>query len=618
MISFATNIAPEISVAGSTPIINVKDEVEDLVLIDATNYSAAWSKFKNLIFNEPVNISNANLGIGIGFENCTFQKKVVFINNSAAGFDNSFYGESYSVFFKGCVFEDEVEFAAINSKLERDLRFEACKINRGIVIRGIGVTAQGITFDDCDIDVKFDVENSRVKSGISITNCRARSSVRLITTISQSISFLRGEYKSNILLWGCNVGHSIAFNDGEFQGGITLKETLGTPSLTIAGGKYRENFSVNYSDKATLWGQGVKKYYLTSCEFTNGFYVNGVQSITTDKPLVDLISLNVSAKMQGDISMSSLHVGEIALSGINSKATIKFNDIYVNKFLLEYFYNHAQLVLIGIKASYVDWFKEIKNNEGETINEKIDSSIRFLHSNLGKAQFFTLNFKSFAKVHIYNTNLTEIIFSNVKWFDAKKIGLIDLDEWIKGAKKLKKKITEQDTVAIDLMSRKEIFRQLKFASDKQGDRVQALEFQRWEMYYYGKFLSITESKKKQDRFILWSSLTNNFGQSWFKAVWIGLIFTFILYIPIALLGSDKISPFALATSWREVKLTLGEIFIDQIRIYPQLLNPTHILNRMYTNVYKLPALIHWFDGLHRIITTYFIFQIISAFRKYVK
>jgi hypothetical protein len=614
---FKSNIVPYIETIGATHLfehLNVLDEVE----LNPENYKAKWVKFHKTTFNELVFVKDAMLGVGIGFEECIFMKGIIFENAVTNGFDTVFSFDSDSIYFKDCIFHKFVQFRGKATDVDREIKFQDCKIHAGIEFNDTKTTTQGISINGCQIAYKFEFNDVKTKQSVLIRDCSIDTNVRFFAGEFNTIGIVNSIFKKNLIFWGCNIRKHLAFNDGEFQDGVRLKAILGDGTLNIIGGQFKESFLVDYEDKSNTLIQGFKNLYFNSCEFNNGLYVNGVQNIVAERPILDSIILRVSSKMQGDISFSSLHVGEIDMSGINSKATIKFDDIHVNRLMLKYFYNHSQLVLLGLRASYLEWFRDVELEGGKVIKDQKESLIQFSHSNLGKAQLYSFNFESFKKVHIYNTILSEIVVSNVKWFNPKVLGLIDVKAAIIGARKQKKKITKQDTVTVDLLARREIFRQLKYACDKQGDRVQALEFQRWEMDYYRQYLNVIEDKNLDDRFILWSSLSNNFGQSWVKALVLGLIFTFLFYIPIALLGSGKLEPYKFATSWSDLWISVKEVCWFQLPIYVQLLNPTHVMARMYKDAYSLPGAIHVFDFFIRVLSAYFIFQIISAFRKYVK
>jgi hypothetical protein len=238
---------------------------------------------------------------------------------------------------------------------------------------------------------------------------------------------------------------------------------------------------------------------------------------------------------------------------------------------------------------------------------------------MGKAQFYALDLKGFSQVQLRNISISEIIASGINWFSDDKLFVIGnyTDELLGNIKNhYGGKIPVDNTAVLDFKARIEVYRQLKQACEKQGDRFQSLEFHKREMIFYKKYLQIVKPDNWNDLLVLYSGETNNFGQSWKRATWLGLIFTFLLYIPIQLIGSDVVfthPTFCLCTSADDLFLEI----ITNIPNYCQLLNPTHNLSHIYTLTGK-SRYIHVFDFTFRLITAFFIFQIVSAFRKLIK
>lgn len=63
--------------------------------------------------------------------------------------------------------------------------------------------------------------------------------------------------------------------------------------------------------------------------------------------------------------------------------------------------------------------------------------------------------------------------------------------------------------------------------------------------------------------------------------------------------------------------TFGKKFCKYGSVWPSLFNPARRMNDLFPGVEVSFALGFW-DGLHRIFLAFFIFQIVSAFRKFVK
>ena len=206
--------------------------------------------------------------------------------------------------------------------------------------------------------------------------------------------------------------------------------------------------------------------------------------------------------------------------------------------------------------------------------------------------------EKFKKVTIINSNLINLITSNVKWF-----------------KKIDNPNDEKNQEFITSNS-KEVYRQLKHSLEKQGSKIDALKFKTLEMKEYKKELAIKKSSKS-DRIILWLSQSNNYGTNWLKPISIALGITLLAYILIIIGVSRKLS-FNFNFSEESFKLTFTELGTHSCTFF-QLLNPTHYLNRVFPNPsYELGVFVYFIDYLLKIMLAYLIFQTITAFRKFIK
>lgn len=167
-------------------------------------------------------------------------------------------------------------------------------------------------------------------------------------------------------------------------------------------------------------------------------------------------------------------------------------------------------------------------------------------------------------------------------------------------------------------SKQEIYRQLKFASQKQGDMPQTLEFQRHEMNYYRIIVGLRKPRYWSEYIVLWSSQSNDFGKNWLKAFKLLILFSFLFYIPIGFLNTQVLDHLHFASSIAEVGNTLKITFWDNLTNWVTILNPTHSMKDLNENIHSISPWIYFWDLLSRVFVSYFIFQTISAFRKFNK
>lgn len=598
---------------------SITSEITSPVFLSNAKYKNPWIIFKGITFNNYVSISG-DLSIGIGFVDCQFYGIVKFENIICNGKEEVFNSESKSVFFTGCEFNKSLLITGDKTKVEKNFAIENCQIKDGIVVDKI-LVQQTFYFENCYINKKADFNDLRINNGLKISSTEFDCVVRIEGGAFSNIALLQSVFNKELKFWSCKIKEYITFNDGVYGEDVMLKtiQDSNNASLNIIGGNFKNSCNVFYQDPSNskIIG-GFKFLYFRSCEFFNGLNVKGTL-LVSEMLLISELELKVSAKMQGDILFSDLHIGELKVSGINSNAKIKFYSLFVNTFLIEDFYNHAQFMVTGIRPSYETWIKEETLSDKNIVKTEVESSITLIDSNFGKAEFLTIDFKSFKSVRIRHVNIIESYFSSISWFDDESLRVVGnfTDEHVKNAKKkYKNKVPNHSSIPQDFRERIEVYRQLRIACDKQGDRFQTLEFHKREMTFYKKFIEIAKPNNWNDLIVLYSGITNDFGQSWIKAFLYAFVFTYILFIPIDLLGSDSFNFNPVDSFLSKLGLSFLKI-INHLPKYFELLNPTHNLS----NIYKLTnksGWIYFFDFIHRIITAFFVFQIVSAFRKIIK
>jgi hypothetical protein len=596
-------------------------DVFDEFVLQGDIYNLPWAKLISGRFKQRVFVNELNINQGLGFENCIFEESVHLNNVITNGYSELFSFYPANISFLGCTFKKEIHITGGATDIELSVLFEECIFDDVVDFNDIKIQ-QGLNFKKCIFKGFLDILNCIINQKFNIENCTSEEKIRIEGGQMQSIVFNQATIHKKLFIWSPSV-KMVIFSDGEYHDDISLKTISNNSELSIKGSYFKKTFTVEYADKSSQVVQGFNKIYLDSCAFDNGLNIEGIKGNSRDLITVEKVDIKASAKLQGDITFSNLNIETVNLTGINFKANFTFNYIYVNLFAITYFYNYSKLVFLGIRPLLSNFNIDKKIIQSSTpeklVHEtKTREGILFFHSNLGAAHFFDFDFESFNSIYIYNTILSEIIVSNVKWFHPEKLKLEDEIKLLLEYKTKKVKITEDDILAIDYNSLRELFRQLKYACETQGDRIKALDFQKWEMIYHKKYLKLMKDRNLGDRIILWISQTNDFGQNWIKATWIALLFTFIFYIPLAILGSPRIDTGTINFSVNGARTFLGELFYYQIPAYFQLLNPTHSLNKDLLKLDNFSGLIYFFDFLHRLVTSFFIFQIIFSFRKYIR
>jgi len=229
------------------------------------------------------------------------------------------------------------------------------------------------------------------------------------------------------------------------------------------------------------------------------------------------------------------------------------------------------------------------------IENNNSNEFRSINSHLGRTNFTSFSFEGFENIEINDSNFSEIITANVRWFDPEKI--------LKKSKDCK-----------DFGGNRDLFRQLKYSMFKQGDRVQALFFKRYEMQALRKQLLLMKGHTGE-KAMLWMNGSNDHGQNWIKPMVLGLIFTGIFYVFFIISTAPELTN---TFSFSIVNLvSTVNVILKYALVALKFLNPTHTYSSLGTDI-RDNFLGNLFDIIQRIVISYFIFQTISAFRKYIK
>lgn len=312
---------------------------------------------------------------------------------------------------------------------------------------------------------------------------------------------------------------------------------------------------------------------------------------------LEKLQIGCSNRLKGNLNFSSLRIGKASIYGINESSIVLAYCHIVEMELLG-FINKGALSLISIYA-----------------HDEPNSKITISKSLLGKTFISDCDLSKFNTVTITHSNLTELTTTSVKWFNEDHLNVIipagllsnSLPNTLTGNKGL---------IANTYSDKKELYRQLKFVMEKQGDQVNRLVFKRKELNCYRKELQqYGLNYRPGDRFILWVSRSNDYGFNWAKPAGLIFLFSLVFYLLLAI----SINPtLKLLPSWENTKPTISYL-TNNLYNYFTLLNPAHKVTDLF-QIKTAADPSFWFyleDFLDRLIISYLIFQTITAFRKYI-
>ncbi|WP_413998201.1 hypothetical protein ACMDB5_10485 [Flavobacterium sp. W1B] len=540
------------------------------------NIIATGVIIENCIFDDVVIFQDIDLNCGIKFINCIFKKSFSLNNCKAENYEYEFnFNNSHLEFsnttIEGLYFNGENE-------IQRGIDIQNNSIINSLKVETIICSIGSFQINDSTVNNQFDIRLAKIINNISIRgNSFINSKIRFENIQVNSFIFTDAKFNDDIYIWAGKV-ENLIFNDGEFNDDLFITAVPISQNLTVIGTVFKKSITFNLWDETNKKQGTLNKVHISSAKFGEQFIING------NNYEINEIVIKVSKQLEGALYFNSSNILNTKISGDNYNSNIVFNHCNFNNLIFDFFYNYSTLSIISAKSFG-------KN-----------SIITIAHSNLGKFHFFNVFFNTFEKIKIFNSVLTEIITANVKWFDDNKLN------------------TDSTTSHHTFEQKKEIYRQLKYALDKQGNRISSLHFKALEMRTYKQesFIKVKWYKRifNINRFVLWVGQTNDFGLNWLKPVLLSFLFLLIFHFLIIVGISDELS-YSINLNYCSLNRT-WVIYSENFSSLPQLMNPTHILSRIYPKNANFSFIVHFLDYFLKIILAFFIFQTVSAFRKYMK
>lgn len=577
-----------------------KDEtiiVEGDVLIGQEHYNLDSLELINFKFEDSVWFEFVNLGEGLILYSCFLEKGLYVISCKALvrNFGTSLrenvsvaiYGGYYSaISLKDNILPYGLNIKGFDEENLKIRRFESWSSHSEY---------GGFYFEFVSVESQFDITGGILKNtGLRLHNCEIEASVRINSLRANSLSFTgrKSIYGEDIQIWSGS-SNSITFNNGTFTSEVKATAVRGVNSLSVHGSVFEDKFIFERKDNN---GEVVNvslpdKIFIQDCSFNNGFeFIGG-------KSKANLLQINFSERSSGVIDIQETFFQEVTLKGNNFNNSVFLRGCSYDKLTFQHFFNKSQLSF---------------SNNNPHLNDGIPKELKIEHSNLGNTEFYDFDFSIYPIVRVIDSRMDNIFAFGVEWFREKQLY-----------------VDEEETSKMKILSQKrEIYRQLKLAAEKQSDRITSLFFKAREIQLHQKVL---KNKKKPplsgiaDKINNWfekcSDLasislgyTNNHGQNWiYPLLWI--IGITLAFFPFLMILSDPAITFAWDWSPEGWNLFCKK-FGEHSHAIPQLFNPARRLSDLFGNTDSF--MLHFLDSFHRIVLAFFIFQIVSAFRKFVK
>lgn len=560
----------------------IEDHVFSIRLsFSAPDWEARGVAFRNCKFELPVELNHIDLRCGIRLTGCEFAS-LTLVGCTASDTEGTFNGHyPAALFVSAC-------------KFGRGLSFQRCNFFFGLHMAGgnemerfqlYETTLTGVYMERTSITSQFEATNAVVSGGFRINRSMVEASLRFYATRAD-MSLTQSDFKGDLFFADCDFG-SFVTNDGVFSNELQLQGCNVGTNLTLHGSIFEKRVSIRSEDRANNRYGLLANVYINDCIFKVGVLVSGQQH----KPEQNIgkLELVCTDRLSGQLSFENNRIGTVILQGNSSGASLLFAYCKINSLCLDQFINKGSLSLIAVDA---------EPGSG--------SSLVISRSVLGKTFFSDVNFKSWDTVTITHSSLFELSTTSVEWFDVKALNTVSpTDILFSTGLTLKNPAKAIEAEAQNI--RKELFRQLKFAMEKQGDQFNKLFFKKEEMAAYRKELRCHPISRRNagDKLILWFSRSNDYGFNWLKPLLLIFGFTLVFYI-------------LLAVAYASCGFSINYLGASAYN-FILLLNPTRkITDLFHMGDQVTPSLLFYtLDFLQRLVLSYLLFQMISAFRKYL-
>ena len=326
---------------------------------------------------------------------------------------------------------------------------------------------------------------------------------------------------------------------------------------------YSKNLSINMANiicDLFLFYGNLERFKLS----TNG------NTKAQTRSVIKQFNLGISSSLEGSISINGFNIEKLLIRGKADKILLDFVDNNFKDIVINNLINGG-----SIKFSNVNFLD--------------DATITIIESDLGKAVLFGIDFDQVKAFSIGTVNLNDVVYSGIKWC---------------------KRIITMPEKPMSFAQLRETYKQLKNVTAKQNDKPEELRFHSLEMRSYKQELK-SISKRWNDKIILYfNEWTNDHGQSWVQPFFTILGIIIAIYFPIKiLLGFTTFNIAKTPTAIAEMMECFNPIrkFNDSFGLNKQPLDNNSTAWAKVLDIFFL-----------RLVVGLLIFQMVKAFRKYIR
>lgn len=523
------------------------------------------------------------------------------------------------VFFKGCEFDD-VLFSGYFEGIE--IRFVDCVFRRGcsaisagydgdsgLKLKFYGSTMQklhishsklnGVVMEDCQIENRLYIASLSVPAGdlfLNRTWVKSKSEFRDLN-IKQGVFTIRdSEFQDHVI-----IDKPVCNNLGLAEARIETNLYISKPTSTGVG--KGEIVLRHVETKGALWltVDHDLKSVIISGRFGKGWFFELRKDFVSNHPprigcleigdtqsdgigkidgladcqdiCIDELKFSESTVIDSSMYVDSLVTGKILLSGFFGARKVAFSNCTTHELEILNFFNGSNLILNNFSF------------EGE------QPTLRITNSTIGETYTLGCDWADLSQIQCENSAIHGLKTSGQVWWG---------DEVFDGSSP---------------GSKREFYRQLKYSQEKQGDSFKALEFRAVE----ARGLAQGRELKKSDRLILLLGLINSNGTNWVRPLLVLFFLSILFYTAIISTVDHNPALSDYSTGHGEFMDWLN-LWCKEFQTWPQLLNPAHSLKKIYPAEagFGLGFWPFFIDLIWKVFLAILIFQLVVAFRKFVK
>ena len=421
---------------------------------------------------------------------------------------------------------------------------------------------QDVIFEEVDFGYIYinTVSQIRVSKTVSFSKCTFKKLELFNFYFTQRFYIFDCKFEEHLILGNCIFGSKCVLI------GVDSKD------LRIVHNTFNKNFDI---DKFKCSGT-------FNVQFSSVKENVSIEQFSGEKNPKDISIMFAEDSPAGSVNFRGFKANQITLSfpPSNMNHNVNISDFETDDLTIIMLSNTSdgKIYIHRIQATNITLFDLINNGflhikKLSTVKGVSNGKFLMHDCSFGKSEAYDVDFNSYDVIEIANSHLQTIIPSNITW---------------------NFRPTAYATIKPSYL--RELFRQFKVICSSNMDKISTLKFEQLEMRYYGTQLHWR--KNMGDWFILWSNKwSNNHGQSYGRA-FLGLFITTIVFYNGMILTNHSFNTCYLFSS--------GVTFM----------NPLHSLKDIVCDKINNTGVYVW-DVAQRLVSGYFIFQFLRAFRKFV-